>query len=76
MKMVEYTESECEFCRCESDCPNLLGYLTHEFVHIVEKESNVKIMPEDFPAYYWFVGKLMKQIFRDELARVGESHSL
>ena len=51
-------------------CPNLLGYLTHEFVHIVEYERSTIILPEKAEEYSSYVGSLLKEIFSAELSVV------
>lgn len=68
----------CHLCKVKNICPNLLGYLTHEFVHIVECEQGTKILPEEAEEYYSYVGSLLREIFSTELSVVekaeGEVH--
>ena len=60
----------CHLCKVKDICPNLLGYLTHEFVHIVEYEQSTKILPEKAEEYSSYVGSLLKEIFSAELSVV------
>jgi hypothetical protein len=67
IRLAKTIQRNCQPCRVKDICPNLLGYLTHEFTHIVEYEQGVKILPEAPEAYYAYVGELLKEIFKDEL---------
>jgi len=68
IRLTRVIDRECHPCRVKDICPNLLGYLTHEFIHIVEYEQDSKILPETPEGYYSYVGAVVKEIFRDELS--------
>lgn len=62
-------------CLCfPFDCPNMLMYLTHEYVHVVEKETNRKIMPESPSDSYSFTEQLMEEIFKGEVIKAINFH--
>jgi len=64
-----YVGDECSFCpaKHEDNCANLLGYLTHEFIHIVEREIGKRMLPEEYPDYYYVVGDYLIDIFPDAM---------
>jgi hypothetical protein len=70
IRLTRMIDRGCHLCKVQDICPNLLGYLTHEFIHIVEYEQNTKMLPEKFEDYYGYVALLLKEIFSDELSVV------